>query len=52
MEETLHATRRYAKRQETWFRRERVAVWFRSPDTERLEQEVIEFLSRQGIGGS
>jgi tRNA dimethylallyltransferase len=52
MEDTLCATRRYAKRQETWFKRERVAAWFRSPDTERLEQDVIEFLSRQGIGGS
>ena len=52
MAETLNATRRYAKRQETWFKRERVAAWFRSPDTERLEHEVIEFLSRQGIGGS
>jgi tRNA dimethylallyltransferase len=52
MEETLRATRRYAKRQETWFKRERVAAWFRTPDTERLEHDVIEFLSRQGIGGS
>jgi tRNA dimethylallyltransferase len=52
MEETLRATRRYAKRQETWFKGERVAAWFRSPDTERLEHDVIEFLSLQGIGGS
>jgi tRNA dimethylallyltransferase len=47
----LRATRQYAKRQETWFRRERVAAWFQTPDTERLEHDVIEFLSSQGIGG-
>jgi tRNA dimethylallyltransferase len=51
MDDTIRATRRYAKRQETWFRRERVAAWFRSPDLERLEHDAIEFLLRQGIGG-
>ena len=51
MADTIQATRRYAKRQETWFRRERVAAWFRSPDSCAIEQEAIEFLSRQGFGG-
>jgi len=48
MAETIRATRRYAKRQETWFRRERVAAWFHSPDLERLECDAVEFLSRFG----
>ena len=51
MAETVRATRQYAKRQETWFRRERVGAWFRSPDAERLERDVIEFVSREGFGG-
>jgi tRNA dimethylallyltransferase len=51
MADTIQATRRYAKRQETWFRRERVVNWFRSPDLERLEHEAVEFLLRQGLGG-
>ncbi|HVR30278.1 MAG TPA: tRNA (adenosine(37)-N6)-dimethylallyltransferase MiaA [Thermoanaerobaculia bacterium] len=51
MVEIIRATRRYAKRQETWFRREQVSAWFSSPDAFGLEQDVIEFLSREGIGG-
>jgi tRNA dimethylallyltransferase len=50
MDETIRATRQYAKRQETWFRRERVAAWFRSPDLERIEHEAVEFLSRLAPG--
>jgi tRNA dimethylallyltransferase len=46
MDQTITATRQYAKRQETWFRRERVAAWFRSPDLERLEHDAVEFLCR------
>jgi tRNA dimethylallyltransferase len=51
MAATIQATRRYAKRQETWFRRERVVAWFGSPDLERLEHDAVEFLFRQGFGG-
>jgi tRNA dimethylallyltransferase len=51
MADTIKATRQYAKRQETWFRRERVAAWFRSPDLERLEHDAVEFLLHQGCGG-
>jgi tRNA dimethylallyltransferase len=47
MTDTIQATRRYAKRQETWFRRERVAAWFRSPDLEHVERDAVEFLSRR-----
>ena len=51
MAETIQATRRYAKRQETWFRRERVVAWFRSPDLERLEHDAVELLFRATLGG-
>ena len=51
MADTIRATRRYAKRQETWFRRERVVSWFRSPDLERLEHEAVELIFRQRLGG-
>jgi tRNA dimethylallyltransferase len=51
MADTIRATRRYAKRQETWFRRERVAAWFRSPDLDRLVGQVTDFVSRVGIRG-
>jgi tRNA dimethylallyltransferase len=52
MADTIRATRQYAKRQETWFRRERVGAWFSSSDASGLERDVSEFLSREGIGGS
>jgi tRNA dimethylallyltransferase len=51
MAETIRATRRYAKRQETWFKRERVAGWFSSPDAERLVVSVVDLISREGFGG-
>jgi tRNA dimethylallyltransferase len=50
MADTIRATRQYAKRQETWFRRERVAAWFRSPDLERIEHEAVEFLLQLAPG--
>jgi tRNA dimethylallyltransferase len=50
MADTITATRQYAKRQETWFKRERVAVWFHSPDLERIEHDAIEFLSKRTPG--
>jgi tRNA dimethylallyltransferase len=50
MDDTIRATRRYAKRQETWFRRERVAAWLRSPDLERLEHDAVESLLRLAPG--
>ena len=49
MADTIRATRQYAKRQQTWFRRELVRAWFGSLDAERLEQDVIEYLSREGF---
>ncbi len=50
MDDTIRQRRRYAKRQETWFRRERVAAWFRSPDLDRLEHDAVEFLMRLAPG--
>lgn len=50
MDQTITATRQYAKRQETWFRRERVAAWFRAPDLERLEHDAVELLLQLAPG--
>ena len=49
IEETVRATRRYAKRQETWFRRERVSAWFPSTDPGLLASNVMTYLASQGI---
>lgn len=40
MEDTIRATRRYAKRQLTWFRSDASVVWFDASDSERLLAEV------------
>jgi tRNA dimethylallyltransferase len=42
----LRATRRYAKRQSTWFRREEGITWFSAADPEMLASEVRSFLER------
>ncbi len=39
-------TRRYAKRQFTWFRREKDMVWLEPGETERAENLVAEFLRK------
>lgn len=49
IEDTVKATRRYAKRQETWFRKERVAVWFPATDPKLLPSHVMTYLASQGI---
>src|SRR5215472_8529497 len=44
------ATRRYAKRQLTWFRKEAGVQWFSSfGDDRELQANVSEFLQAQGI---
>jgi tRNA dimethylallyltransferase len=44
------ATRRYAKRQLTWFRREAAVQWFSGfGDDEKLQSSVLVFLQFQGI---
>ncbi|HEV7671226.1 MAG TPA: tRNA (adenosine(37)-N6)-dimethylallyltransferase MiaA [Thermoanaerobaculia bacterium] len=43
IEETVRATRRFAKRQETWFRKEPHVTWFAADPLERLVPSVLEF---------
>ncbi|MEP7012816.1 MAG: tRNA (adenosine(37)-N6)-dimethylallyltransferase MiaA [Acidobacteriota bacterium] len=43
IEETVRATRRFAKRQETWFRKEPEVTWFAADSLERLVPSVLEF---------
>jgi tRNA dimethylallyltransferase len=46
------ATRRYAKRQMTWFRREKGVTWLNGfGDEERIHQEALETL-RAALGAS
>ena len=48
---TVKATCRYAKRQLTWFRKERAVTWFSMKDPQECHREVMSFLIKQGIGG-
>ena len=52
VEETVRATRRFAKRQATWFRREPDVVWFDAHDPEATVSRVLDFLKNQGAGDS
>lgn len=47
----VRATRRYAKRQITWFRKERAVTWFSMEDPHDCHAAVRSFLGEQGIGG-
>lgn len=47
LEETVRATRRYAKRQETWFRKESQVCWIdavAAGETERARRRIVEAL--------
>ncbi len=48
---TIRATCRFAKRQMTWFRKEREVVWFSMEDPADCRKQVLEYLDRVGIGG-
>jgi tRNA dimethylallyltransferase len=48
--ETIRATRRFAKRQETWFRREPDVSWFSANDFNRLISRVLEYAKHRGPG--
>lgn len=48
--ETVKATRRFAKRQETWFRREPDVTWFSAQDFNRRISIVLEHVKRSGPG--
>ncbi|HYL04698.1 MAG TPA: tRNA (adenosine(37)-N6)-dimethylallyltransferase MiaA, partial [Thermoanaerobaculia bacterium] len=46
VDETVRATRRFAKRQETWFRREPDVTWFSAEDLDRRIPLVLEHVQR------
>ena len=48
---TIQATTRYAKRQMTWFRRERAVTWFSMEEPAGCLAAVSGFLAESGIGG-
>ncbi|HEV2854303.1 MAG TPA: tRNA (adenosine(37)-N6)-dimethylallyltransferase MiaA [Thermoanaerobaculia bacterium] len=48
--ETIRETRRFAKRQETWFRKEPDVTWFSAQDLRRRIPEVIEHAKHRGLG--
>lgn len=49
--ETIRATRRFAKRQETWFRKETDITWFSAQETNRLFfHRVLDYAKRRGTG--
>ena len=48
--ETVKATRRFAKRQETWFRREPEVTWFSAQDFYRRISLILEHVKRNGPG--
>ncbi len=50
--ETVKATRRYAKRQETWFRRERDITWFDSRTASSAALRIANLFSSLARGGS
>lgn len=46
-DEVILATRHYAKRQETWFRRERDLVWFQGPQPHGAVQFLLQELEKK-----
>jgi tRNA dimethylallyltransferase len=50
--DTVQATRRFAKRQETWFRKEPDVTWFPAQDLERVTYDVLEHTKQSGHGGA
>lgn len=50
IEETVKATRRFAKRQETWFRKEPEVTWFSAQDLDRQTLSVLGHVKRSGLG--
>lgn len=44
--ETVQATRRFAKRQETWFRKEPGVTWFSAQDLEHRILRIVELVKR------
>lgn len=50
IEETIRGTRRYAKRQLTWFRRETEVSWFSAEDVEAASRTIRSFLTGKELG--
>jgi tRNA dimethylallyltransferase len=48
----VRETRRFAKRQETWFRREPKVAWFSAQDIEQQIPGVLEHAKHRGLGGA
>lgn len=48
--DTITATRRFAKRQETWFRKEPDVTWFPAEDVERRLPQIQEHVRCSGLG--
>jgi tRNA dimethylallyltransferase len=49
IEQTVRASRRYAKRQETWWRREADVTWFDASDLDGAASAALEFLGGFGF---
>lgn len=50
IEDIQKETRRFAKRQETWFRKEPEVAWFDADDRHELIHRILEHLERSGLG--
>lgn len=50
LEDTIRATRHFAKRQETWFRKEPHVVWFDAQGPGGRFPQILEHLGRSGLG--
>ena len=50
IDDTVKATRRFAKRQETWFRREPEVTWFSAQDLDRRISHILEHVKHSGPG--
>jgi tRNA dimethylallyltransferase len=48
--EIVRETRRFAKRQETWFRKEPEVIWFPAQDLERQFPGVLDYAKHRGLG--
>ena len=47
--ETVHATRRFAKRQLTWFKREPGVIWHSAENSDEMARTVLEALTASGL---
>ena len=50
IEDIQKETRRFAKRQETWFRKQPEVTWFDAGDRHELIHRILEHLERSGLG--